>query len=411
MHALERLYGWLSIRGAAATGYERLGSVDLLRATAALSVLLSHAYAYPTFDDPGSITRTQYMIGLALSSGVFLFFAVSGYLIAGPFLKALARGSRMPPVRGYALRRSARILPAWWFALAAVILLTEPVIRLWQLGLHATLTFGPIAAERSRFLSIGWTLGIEALFYAFVPLGAYLVYRVTRGRPLGTNGVLAGLAGLWVLSAGWAVAAAVLDPLTGGQIGLWRGFAHFGFGLISGLYHFVPGMVVFVLLMDEDGLSRRVRGAVAWARERTFTLLFGAAVLWVVSVAASEPGQSELRGVLVGQVNALACGVILFAVLTGARKLRPVILVAAPIGLVSYGVYLWHGVMIDALSQAGVVFITESLGPLGLAVRAAVLLAVALVLGTLSWLLVERPLLRRTAGWERGAAKIREHPA
>src|SRR3954447_987673 len=96
MTALDRLYGRLSVPGSVATDHERLGSVDLLRAAAALSVLMSHAYALPAWFDPSRVTRSRYLLTTALSTGVYLFFAVSGYLIAGPYLRSLALGRRKP---------------------------------------------------------------------------------------------------------------------------------------------------------------------------------------------------------------------------------------------------------------------------------------------------------------------------
>jgi peptidoglycan/LPS O-acetylase OafA/YrhL len=398
---LIRLYGKLSIEGSVATGHERLGSVDLIRATAALSVLLAHAYSFPTWSDPSTITRPRYLLTTTLSTGVYLFFAVSGYLIAGPYLRALVSGRRPPSRGGYALRRSVRILPAWWVALIAVILLTDPVIELWQLFLHVTLTFGPDLSETQRYLSIGWTLGVEALFYAFVPLATALAIRVGGRRAHGVPAVLVGVAGLWVASGAWSVAAAVVDPLEPHPIGFLHGTVHTGLGLFGGLFHFAPGMLVFVLLLDRGALPSRVERAMRWAERHAFSLLALAGVIWLAGVAESHLGQSELRSVLLGEVNAIACGMVLLAVLTGAPRLRRLTRVAAPLGLVSYGIYLWHGVIIDWLAHHQLTLVNTDFGPMGFAARSAALLVPAVALGVASWIAIERPLLRRTAGWEK----------
>jgi len=403
LDSLQRLYGRLSVAGSVATDHRRLASVDLVRATAAVSVLLSHAYAYPLWSHPAAITRARYLFTATLTSGVFLFFALSGYLIAGPYLRSLARGREFPSTPGYAVRRAVRILPAWWVALAAVILLTEPAIKLWQLVMHATLTFGPDVNESSRYLSIGWTLGAEMAFYVFVPIAALLARNFVRHRQLGVNRLVAALVGLWLVSSAWTFVAALGDPLRPGTIGFERSVAHTGFGVIGGLFHFMPGMLVFVLLLAPQELVPPVRRAVAWGERRTFSLFGVAAVLWMAAVAGSHDGQSEAHAALMGEVNALACGLILFAVLTGAEKFRTLVVVAAPVGLVSYGVYLWHGVLVDSLSagHASLGFLTGNIGPLGFGARSILLFAFAVILGTLSWLGIERPLLRWTTGWER----------
>ena len=404
---LERLYGRLSVPGSPATDFERLGSVDLIRAVAAVSVLLSHALVLPAVSEGRAVSGLPFMASLSLSAGVFLFFALSGYLIAGPFLRALTRERAFPSGAGYAIRRSVRILPAYWVALIAAILLIEPALRLGEVLMHATLTFGPVLTERGRYISIGWTLGVEALFYAFVPLAALAAYRLARRRPVRVETLVLGVLGVWAFSAVWAIGWGLADPLSPGGVSVGEGIVHTGFGLIEPLYHFCPGILVF-LLLHPAGADRRHRlwRGVAAARAHPFALLGAAAVLWVVTAVISRPGESEAAQAAIGQINAVACGLILFGVLCAGPRLRPAILAAAPIGLISYGVYLWHGVLFDALVHEGGTLLSDSLGPAGFAARAAVFLAVALPLGALSWLLIERPLLRRTTGWNRRGAQV-----
>lgn len=407
---LQRLYGSLSIEGSVATGHERLASVDLLRAVAALSVLFSHAYAFPIWSQPEAATPLRVALTTAFSTGVYLFFAVSGYLIAGPFLRALIGGGEAPSASGYARRRAIRIFPAWWIALAVVILLTSPAIEAWQLALHATLTFGPVLGETHRYLSVGWTLGAEALFYVFVPIAAAVAAMASRDRPQGVRRVAAGVIGLWAASTAWALSAAVVDPLKPEPIGFLHGTLHTGFGLIGGLYHFAPGMLVFVLLHQPEALGRRVAAAVAWGSARTGALLAIAATLWIAASLAADPAGSELSSVALGQLNALACGLILFAVLTGGNRLRRPARLLAPVGLVSYGLYLWHGVLVEWAGSAEMTLLSSDLGLGGFVIRGLVLLIPALALGTASWLWIERPLLRRSAGWEQRGRKRRLAP-
>src|SRR4051794_31497697 len=115
------LYSRLSVPGAAATDHRRSANLDVVRAIAALMVLVAHAVVLSVGAGSAHLSRTAGDTVAFLSNGVWLFFALSGYLIAGPFLRALAEGRRQPPVRSYAIRRAARILPAYWVALAAVL--------------------------------------------------------------------------------------------------------------------------------------------------------------------------------------------------------------------------------------------------------------------------------------------------
>lgn len=77
-----------------------------------------------------------------------------------------------------------RILPAYWVALAAILLLaTGSALRhWWQVPVHALLIHGLVPDELKNFCLVAWSLGVEAIFYALVPLGAWVVLRLTRGR-------------------------------------------------------------------------------------------------------------------------------------------------------------------------------------------------------------------------------------
>src|SRR5690606_8330196 len=90
-----------------------------LRAIAALLVLLSHVGFWT------GATQIDLVGGLLArgDAGVAVFFAISAFLLLRP---AIRRGldPAGAPDRGpgaYALRRAARILPAYWLALAGVV--------------------------------------------------------------------------------------------------------------------------------------------------------------------------------------------------------------------------------------------------------------------------------------------------
>jgi peptidoglycan/LPS O-acetylase OafA/YrhL len=98
----------------------RSAVVDSVRALAALMVLVAHSSFIANNGTPGAV-------GLALrqmlGAGVLIFFSLSGYLIAGPFLRALVDGRPLPSISTYLVRRATRIYPAYWIAFAAVLIL------------------------------------------------------------------------------------------------------------------------------------------------------------------------------------------------------------------------------------------------------------------------------------------------
>ena len=52
-----------------------------------------------------------------------MFFALSGYLIARPFVFAFVHGQRLPRIWSYARNRILRIVPAFWAVLTVLLLI------------------------------------------------------------------------------------------------------------------------------------------------------------------------------------------------------------------------------------------------------------------------------------------------
>ncbi len=396
------LYSRLSVPGAAVTQHRRWASVDALRAIAALMVLASHAvWLGPSRH-----------IGLAkelprLGVGVWIFFAASGYLIAGPFLRALLEGRPLPPMRKYAVRRAVRIFPAYWVALTAILLLAtgSSLVHWWQLPVHLLLVQGFVPGELKNLYLVAWSLGVEVIFYVLVPLGAWGVRRVLGDRRVSAGQLARIVLGLWGVSFAVTAALAVAFPLHAGRP-VPGGVQVLD--LIGYLGNFCPGMLVFIALTGGEAEASRWRRAYQAVSSRPVIALVAAAGLFLV--ATDLPFQTNaLAAAEQGPLFGVAAGLVLAAFLHGSWT-RPISRVLAPVGLASYGVYLWHFAILSALLHHGVT-IGPGSGNLAVAVRVVVLVALTLPVAMLSWLVLERPLLRRTTGWEkRGPAPAAAAP-
>jgi exopolysaccharide production protein ExoZ len=148
------------------SGRERLASIQILRAAAAMGVVFAHlTESYrAVFDAKDAVWDFYYG-----NFGVDLFFVISGFVIvhASDPLFGQPSGSRK-----FVLRRLIRIVPLYWIATSYV---------LWDL-LNATGFHLPGATWRSIFgsyfflpfpfptggplLIVGWTLNYEMFFYA-----------------------------------------------------------------------------------------------------------------------------------------------------------------------------------------------------------------------------------------------------
>ena len=174
---------------------------DGLRAIAALGVLVLHA-AIETMlfkHAPGFATGDEHanqyraIAGgaaplLALTrSGIYIFFALSGYLLSRGFLAAYTLGTPRPPIGRYARNRVLRIVPAFWVVMA--------VYLTWDHAWHAGGAGGLLAAfgfaqnyhyTHAAVIPQAWTLDIEVAFYALIPLVAVIALalrRPGRGSP------------------------------------------------------------------------------------------------------------------------------------------------------------------------------------------------------------------------------------
>jgi peptidoglycan/LPS O-acetylase OafA/YrhL len=368
-------------------------SVDALRAIAALMVLVSHAVLLGPSEHSGLLAKETPRLGV----GVWIFFAASGYLIAGPFLRALLEGRQLPPVRRYALRRAVRILPAYWVALAAILLLVSgsALAHWWQVPVHALLIQGLVPGELKSFFLVAWSLGVEAIFYVLVPLGAWAVVRLVRGRPVPLDRLVVGILGLWSVGIVFSIALAIAVPFHAGRP-LPGGVQVLD--LVGSLANFCPGMLVFLAVTaGEDHASRWWRRYVAVASRPLPTLAVAALLL----LAATQlPFQtSHLATAVQWPLLGVASGLVLATFVHGGWT-RRMARVLAPVGLISYGVYLWHWVIVSVLVHNDVHVLSGS-GSVATVVRVALLVGLTLPIAALSWLLIERPLLRRTTGWER----------
>src|SRR3954462_4721816 len=108
-----------SVRPGARTRDATFPLFDSLRGLAWLMIFLVHGvyqYAVVRPDvDPG-----WYRFAVHLDVAIPLFFAISGFLLYRPFVSHRIRGRRVS-VRAYAMRRLLRIVPAYWVALAVIV--------------------------------------------------------------------------------------------------------------------------------------------------------------------------------------------------------------------------------------------------------------------------------------------------
>lgn len=193
-------------RPARASAERRFG-LDALRALAVLLVVYAHGsvLAVPLWV-PG---KTTYFLAYL---GVELFFVLSGFLVGGLLLDALAEAEAgAAPTRGWIrafwARRWLRTLPNYYFALALnfafVALAAQSLPAQWPLYfLFAQNLFG----AHPPFFGEAWSLAIEEWFYLLAPLAAWLAAPRLRSRRAVLAGFAALLLGGLLLRVGYVLA-------------------------------------------------------------------------------------------------------------------------------------------------------------------------------------------------------------
>ena len=141
---------------------------DGLRALAALSVLVFHTSELVVRKQFGgnyfaAFSPVPARFLMTLNDGLYIFFALSGYLLTRGFARSLVEGRKRPSIKRYGIARVLRIVPAFWLAVTVTLLLRGTVGA--GIG-HIAALYGfaqvyalhPVNAQIIQ----AWTLDIEA---------------------------------------------------------------------------------------------------------------------------------------------------------------------------------------------------------------------------------------------------------
>jgi peptidoglycan/LPS O-acetylase OafA/YrhL len=319
--------------------------------------------------------------------GVTMFFTLSGFLITSLLLLEKHRTGAIA-LRAFWGRRARRLVPAMLvcFGLVAV------VVRISDTPASAGIGWDAVAAatwtanwrfvlhhqEYADLFSLPspfqhfWSLAVEEQFYVFFPLIAVLVLG-RRGASLRTGRLALLLAALVSVSV-WQ-AARLYDA--------GEGLGHAYYGTDARMAEILVGSLLALALVRSDGLwavGRRVR----WLLDGL--ALVGLGVIGLALATVSTQGAGLYRGWLIGVALSTAA-VVAAAVQPGSwtgrvLSLQPLV----GLGVISYGVYLFHWPLFLLLTESSTGFDGLTL----LALRMGSTLALA----TLSYIAIEAPVRR-----------------
>ena len=347
----------------------RDNNLNLIRMLAAMAVLVSHAW--PIGRGEGTREPLRELTGHSLGTiAVFVFFAISGFLIARSF-------ERQPGVLSWGRARVLRLFPGLVVALLLTVLLLGPATTRLPLGAYlgdpATFTYLP------RNLSLAFLQYDLPGVFADNPF------------PTAING------SLWTLVHEVLCYGGIL------AIGLFGAFRAPARMAAAGVV-FVLAWIAASQLPDLPRiLDRFFHLAPAFAVGTAFYVLRRRLVLHPLGFAVLAAAAILLHGTVLAKsafLLALAYGVFWFAYVPGGW-LRAY----NRLGDYSYGTYI-YAFPVQQLWAWG-------LGPMAPGLNIALALPVTLLLAVLSWHLIEGPALAlgRRKGAIRPTAGAGSHPA
>lgn len=394
---------------------------DGLRAIAALLVVFIH-----TGWVSGYSVRSSFGIYTSrMEIGVSVFFLISGFLLYRPFAVSHLTNQSPPATLRFWERRLLRIVPAYWLALTLLVYV-----------FHLT-TIGPgFGGPLSHYLFLQiylptqafygmpqtWSLCTEMSFYFFLPLYAVLVSLWARGthrrlvRELVGVVVLIAVSVIWRV---WALNIPYIKVVDGKFVATCTPHCYTSPALSSLLPSWLPsyldlfGLGILLAVLSVWWSHRSTEPQ--WLGSRWFPWAsWGGAAVAFFAVSHLGIPRSPLYVVtpLVNIERQGLYGLFAFLLLLPAvfghqddgslvrRFLRCWPMVS--LGVISYGIYLWHLNLIDEVMKWGhwgkqaAPFLQLTLGTL----------AITIVAATVSYFALEKPILRvkgRIGWWRRSS--------
>jgi len=379
-------------------GNPRFPLFDSMRGIAAIAILLVHVGILS-----GGFAPWYKQLFAHLDIGVPIFFVISGFLLYRPFLAA--RQLDAPPVdnRDYARNRFFRIFPAYWvvLTLAAIVPgMYGAFTDNWWVY-YSLLDNYPVYAREGACLTDrftcgippAWTLSLEVGFYILLPFLAIGLSGLTRlfGRHRWVAVNLGALAAISLVSV--YIQSHVPDT----NLEQWLFYSPLGRA-----WWFALGMGLATISVWSQKTGRTPTGLNWLIKRPWFAWVLAVGLYVAMTYLILEPGPSlnflttsrieYLTQYLVfGLIGALA---LLPAVFDRTRVSLPRVVLRNPalvwLGLISYGIFLWHYPAMIWLYRQDVISIWPQMAYPVLAITT---LGLTVVLAGITYYLVERPLM------------------
>jgi len=364
--------------------------LDGVRAAAAVLIVIHHvAYAAGT-----TMNETYGRFTGRMDVGVPIFFVLSGYLLARPFIRGILTGTQLPSASDFLWKRFIRIFPAYWLALVVMLVIGAVAVR------------GPSGFFFSFFLlhvyhpdraisgiTQSWSLATEISFYIFMPIYAAIVRRLSKHWTANQRALvmLASLVCLYLFSVVFRIVVHLLNPPFENVTPYW---------LPSLIDIFVLGIAIAVL-REWSHFNHDIRSLChTLSAHPLLLLLFALFTFWWVSTqfglaVGLETSTFERETIRQGLYGLIGFFCVAPFALTERRSRTSAVVGWRPLawlGVISYGIYLWHQLFISGnfAEQRMPYEIFDG----GMADRLLITISLTVAIAAVSYYLFESPLLR-----------------
>jgi peptidoglycan/LPS O-acetylase OafA/YrhL len=368
-------------------------ALDGIRAFAALSVVVFHAATGIGFGK--SIDSASQSLGARLllnlgNFGVAVFFVLSGFLLFREFVGQLLFNRPRKRLPLYFAKRFLRIYPAYWLALLGyVVVVGAKTINGGSFGNFLLIERYFDSQHLVVGLGVAWTLTVEVAFYISLPIFTGVLWLVCRRLGSARARLAVVLGSLVVISMVnyWWLGLVSPSGIRGLQ---------FEQTLPGLLFWFALGMSISVALEWRES-GRGLPAPIVGFADRTWACWLCAASFYA-AIALTESVdvyQSATSGQLLVKLTfqgLAAFFVVLPAALGTGRGWGISILENTRViwlGIVSYGIYLWHMVVMKQI----LIWYKPASSFVGLVTLLAIVLPPTILIAWLSHRYLEMPAL------------------
>ncbi|MGQ8364653.1 acyltransferase family protein [Glaciecola sp. 1036] len=370
-----------------------IASLDGLRAIAAVSVFIVHFQQFTKVSGSAGMFDFERLM-INGNTGVALFFILSGFLLSMPFW-GKAESNQLPNIKEYFANRALRIIPIYYICLFALLALKgfsgadanfnniiSHLFFLHNLKDYQVMSLNPPF----------WTLAVEFQFYLLLPLFFLAI------KPLSTifkqTSIFLLAIGLFLLHiwlmhklesyTDWPITFSLIWPFG------FESHANFSgalkYSTLAHLPHFLLGVFTASIFLKVKNVSSTI----------LFDLLFWSALIASFIILAT-PLDDSLQ-VTYGRYNfpyipLLLATVLLSAPLSKTAKFLLESSMIKFIGVVSYGIYIFH----YPIQKAGFLafnMLNISLSDYAVVYGLATFVLTLFVAG-ISYYFIERPIMRK----------------